>query len=165
MSNSATPLNCSLNASQFGKKGNFFIDALCPAYAKGGGKINRGWVVLSVLFGSPTPGRVRAVGVHRTRGEPDELESTAITVTYYGNDTLPLPRYDAVLAVVSNCTAPRLNCSSCPACEPIRPQSKACVPFLTKACGAQPATPTNASMHACRHCLYVRSAAKHTHRA
>ena len=30
------------------------------------------------------------------------------------------PVYDAVLAVVTNGTAPRLNCSSCPSCPPQR---------------------------------------------
>eukprot|EP00662_Eupelagonemidae_sp_cell21_P023065 gene23065-46358_t len=47
------------------------------------------------------------------------------------------PTYDAVLRIVSNGTAPRLNCASCPPCPSVRPPSPACAPSLLRLCGAE----------------------------
>jgi len=46
------------------------------------------------------------------------------------------PVYDQVLKIVSNGTAPRLNCSSCPECPVLKPKSKDCLPGVKKICGS-----------------------------
>ena len=42
--------------------------------------------------------------------------------------------YDEVLAIVTDGTAPRLNCSSCPGCPLTRPDSTKCLPELHVLC-------------------------------
>eukprot|EP00729_Bicosta_minor_P002189 gene2189-5403_t len=41
-----------------------------------------------------------------------------------------------LLAIVSNGTAPRLNCSVCPLCPVLKPVAKLCLPAIKKQCGA-----------------------------